>query len=263
MTSDKANTSLYEEIGDDKAFRERYGELIGSGMSAVIYARDGIVAKVYREGQPKRQVFQEAFSLAVVTELGIPAPQVYGVETFSGRTTLLMDQVSGKTVLDIMEENPEKTDECMDTIVKLQIEMHAVETTDFRPLKQVITGMILATSGLTEEEKVRLMALLKPLPEGLSICHGDFHGGNVLYDGESFRIIDWPEVTCGNPAADACRSYIDYLMCKGDYADLYLDKYCSASGKSREEILVWMPVMAGSLYGYLSAEGKKIIRKYF
>lgn len=262
MTSDEAK-NLFGEIGDDTAFRERFGELIGSGMSAVIYARDGIAAKVYREGQLKRQVYQEAFTLAVVTDFGIPAPQVYGVETVCGRTAVLMDQVRGKSLLDIMEENPEKADECIDTVVELQKSMHAVETTDFRPLKLALTGMIQASPSLTKEERERLQNNLLTLPDGLSILHGDFHGGNVLFDGESYRIIDWAEVTCGNPAADACRSYIDYMLYKEEYAEKYLEKYTKATGVTREEILAWLSVMAGSLYGFLSDEGKKRVRKFF
>src|SRR5512139_3195821 len=96
MKSNQMNTNRGHsgcgETGDDETFRERYGEEIGSGMSAVIYARNGIAAKVYREGQPRRQVFQEAFTLAAVEESGVPVPKVYGVETFRGRTALLMDQ---------------------------------------------------------------------------------------------------------------------------------------------------------------------------
>lgn len=263
MTNDNLNPSFYGDAGDDKAFRERYGEQIGSGMSAVIYARDGIAAKVYREGQPKRQVYQEAFTLAVVTEMGIPAPGVYGVETVCGRTTVLMDQVKGKSLLDIMVENPEKTDECLNTVVQLQMAMHVVETTDFRPIKMYLTGMINASPGITEDEKKRLLSQLNTLPEGLSILHGDFHGGNILYDGDSFRIIDWAEVTCGSPAADACRSYLDYIMLSEEHAEKYLDKYCKASGIHRKEVLTWLPVIAGSLYGFLNDEGKKIVRKYF
>ena len=263
MTSDDVKTKMFGEIGDDSAFRERYGDLIGAGMSAVIYARDGIAAKVYREGQPRRQVFQEAFTLAAVADFKIPAPQVYGVETLCGRTAVLMDQVCGRSLLDIMVENPEKAEECIDTVVKLQIMMHAVETTDFRPLKLSLFGMILASPSLNHEEKERLKALLTPLPDGLSILHGDFHGGNILYDGESYRIIDWAEVACGHPAADASRSYLDYFMYKEEYAEMYLEKYCSASGISREEVMAWLPVMAGSLYGFLSDEGKKLVRPFF
>ena len=67
----------------------------------------------------------------------------------------------------------------------------------------------------------------------------------------------------GSPFGDACRTYMDYAMGRMDVAEWYLQKYCAASGLSRDEILAWLPVMAGSIYGYLSEEWKKQIRWMF
>ncbi|WP_421910091.1 phosphotransferase family protein [Methanolacinia petrolearia] len=236
---------------------------MGSGQSAVIYARDGIATKVYREGQPKKQVYQEAFTLAVVKDCGIPVPEIYCVETFHGRTAVLMDQVRGDSLADLMLKYPEQTEEYMDKIVSLQKDMHDIRTTEFRPLKLVLFGTILASTGITEDEKKRLSSMLETLPDDLSICHGDFHGGNVIFDGKSYIIIDWAEVACGAPAADACRSYMDIFIMDEDIAEMYLDKYCTATGRSREEILAWLPVTAGSLYGYIGEDVQKKIGEFF
>jgi aminoglycoside phosphotransferase len=258
------NNNPTTEKDNDEKFRKRYGEKIGAGQSAVIYARDGIVAKVYFEGQPRRQVFQEAFALAAVEDLGIPAPRVYGVETFCGRTALFMDQIRGDTLMNIAKKFPEKAEECTDKVVELQINMHKTLTSDFRPLKMTLLGMILTSPGLTQTEKERLTKILGELPDGMSLCHGDFHHGNILVENGIYRIIDWAEVAVGDPAADACRSYLDILLIPDrDSADQYLMKYCAASGKTRDEILAWLPVMAGSLYGYMKEEVKKNIRSLF
>jgi aminoglycoside phosphotransferase (APT) family kinase protein len=117
--------------------------------------------------------------------------------------------------------------------------------------------------SLTPEEKERLTAMLAKLPEGIAICHGDFHGGNILFDGTTYTIIDWAEVACGAPAGDACRTYMDYYMGSREIAEAYLKKYCAASGLAREEILSWLPVTAGSIYGFMSDEWKKQIRHLF
>jgi tRNA A-37 threonylcarbamoyl transferase component Bud32 len=264
MSSISFNDPANEKPENDEEFRKRYGEKIGTGLSAVIYARDGIVAKVYREGQPRRQVFQEAFAMVTVGDLGTPAPKVYGVETFRGRTTLLMDQIRGDTLTYIEEKFPEKAEECMDKVVELQVAMHRTLSTDFRPLKMVLSGMIIASPGLTPEEKERLVGILAGLPEGMSLCHGDFHHGNILVENGTYRIIDWAEVAVGDPAADACRTYVDFLTLPNkDKAEQYLMKYCAASGRPREEILAWLPVMAGSLYGYLPEKAKKVVQMFF
>lgn len=248
----------------DEEFRKHYGEQVGSGMSAVVYARDGKVAKVYRPGQPPRQVFQEAFTLVAVEEQGIPVPKVYGVETYLGQTTLIMDQVKGESLGDIMLKSPEKTSECLDRVVELQVAMHKVSSTSFRPIKLVLAGNIMAAPGLDDAERKKLMAMLEQLPDGYAILHGDFHGGNILIDTTGYKIIDWAEVAVGDPAADVARSYMDYLMMdRKDLSEMHLAKYCAATGMSREMILAWLPVMAGSLYGFLSAEAQKILRPLF
>jgi aminoglycoside phosphotransferase (APT) family kinase protein len=263
MVDNNQNNSLFADIGDDKEFMEKYGEQIGAGMSAVIYAHKGVAAKVFRESQYRRQAFQEAFTMVVIETLNIPAPRVYGVETFQNRPVLLMDHVKGVSLNDIAIKNPEKTDECIGKVVELQALMHKSFSNDFRPLKMVLNGNIIASPGLSQEEKEQLISKLSKLPDGDALCHGDFHGGNILFDGKNYSIIDWAEVACGAPAADACRSYLDYIMGEMKYAEIYLDKYSALTGRSKEEVLAWLPVVAGSIYGYLSEEAKKIARKYF
>ena len=248
----------------DEEFRKRYGDLVGSGMSAVVYARDGIVAKVYRSGQPRRQVFQEAFTLVAVEEQGIPVPKVYGVETFKGRTVLLMDQVKGETLMDEMLRSPEKTSEVLDKVVGIQVAMHKVSSTQFRPIKLVLAGNISAAPGLDDAGRKRLIGMLGGLPEGLTVLHGDFHGGNILFDGTGYKIIDWAEVAVGDPAADVARSYMDYvMMSRKDLGEMHLAKYIAATGISREQVLAWLPVMAGSLYGFCTPEANKVLRTLF
>ncbi len=263
MVDSNQKNTLFADIGDDKEFRERYGEQIGAGMSAVIYAHNGIAAKVFRESQYRRQAFQEAFTMAVIETLNIPAPRVYGVETFQNRPVLLMDHIKGVSLLDISMENPEKTGECIGKVVELQASMHQTVSNDFRPLRMVLSGNIIASPSLSPKEKERLLTMLSELPDGNALCHGDFHGGNILFDGKNYTIIDWAEVACGDPAADACRSYLDYSMGQAEYEEIYLDKYSALTGRTREEVLTWLPVVAGSIYGYLSEEAQKVTRKYF
>ena len=263
MVNNEFTKTIYPEIGDDEEFRKRYGEQIGVGMTAVIYAHDGIAAKVYRDGQPKYMGFQEAFIQAMVEEMNIPAPRIFGVETFCGRTTVIMEQVKGTSLMDILLENPDKTDECLDTAVELQVAMHEKKIGEFKPFKKGLKNMIDASKDLRPEEKERLYTQLSGLPDGNSICHGDFHCGNIVSDGKSCKIIDWMEISSGSPEADACRSYLDYCIYPKNLEEKFLDKYCAASGRKRQDILIWLPVVAGSLYGFVSSGAKEKIRKFF
>lgn len=263
MAEDKNIPPAYAVPANDEEFKKRYGERVGLGQSAAVYAKNGVAAKVYRETQPHYQPFMEAFYIAMVSELGLPVPKIYAVETFLNQTAVVMDQVRGKSLYDIAMEDPSRIGETLDKVVEMQIAMHKVSAGVFRPLKMVLGANIAASPGLTTGEKDRLNKELARLPDGLAICHGDFHGGNILFDGKTYMIIDWAEVACGAPAGDACRTYMDYYMGSREIADAYLKKYCAASGLTREEILAWLPVTAGSIYGFLSDEWKKQIRHLF
>jgi hypothetical protein len=263
MADNSFESPSYPLLKNDEEYRKRYGDLVGLGQSAAVYARNGVAAKVYRENQPYYQPFMEAFYIAMAGEVGVPVPKVYGIETYLNLTSIIMDQVRGKSLNDIATEDPSKVDEALDKVVEMQIALHKMNVGIIRSLKVVLGANISASPGLTPEEKERLGGMLDGLPDGLALCHGDFHGGNILFDGTSYLIIDWAEVACGAPAADACRTYMDYYMGDRKDADTYLAKYCAASGLTREEILVWLPVTAGSLYGYLTDDFKKQIRHLF
>ena len=63
------------------------------------------------------------------------------------------------------------------------------------------------------EMKATVFEVLDSLPDGDRLCHGDFHPGNILRtDGEPV-IIDWPNVTAGDPTADYVRT--DLMMRMG------------------------------------------------
>ncbi|AGB02842.1 aminoglycoside phosphotransferase family protein [Methanoregula formicica] len=263
MAEEKTETPTHAPPKNNEEFKKRYGDLIGLGQSAAVYARNGIAAKVYRENQPHYQPFMEAFYIALVGEMNIPVPKIYAVESFLNQTAIVMDQVKGKSLYDIAIEDPSRIEETLDTVVEMQIGMHKVQIGVFRSLKNVLGANIAVSPGLTPDEKDRLNAMLAKLPDGLAICHGDFHGGNILFDGEKYIIIDWAEVACGAPAGDACRTYMDYYMGNREIAEAYLKKYCAASGLTSEEILAWLPVTAGSIYGFMTDEWKKQIRHLF
>jgi aminoglycoside phosphotransferase (APT) family kinase protein len=49
---------------------------------------------------------------------------------------------------------------------------------------------------------------LRFLPQGSSLCHGDFHPGNVLLGPAGPVIIDWADAGVGHPGADVARTAV-------------------------------------------------------
>jgi aminoglycoside phosphotransferase (APT) family kinase protein len=50
------------------------------------------------------------------------------------------------------------------------------------------------------------LRVLDRLPDGVSLCHGDLHPGNVLLTEDRIAVIDWPGATRGVPEADHART---------------------------------------------------------
>ncbi|MDO5843896.1 MAG: aminoglycoside phosphotransferase family protein [Methanocorpusculum sp.] len=257
---------------NEDEFSKKYGNLIGQGKTASIYEKDGIVAKVFIKEFPKTEIYHEAHIMTLIEAVGIQSTRVFGIETYLDRFVLKMNKIEGKALDDAFIDGDVTLEEFTDKLVEIETGIHKIHAANlgFMKKKDAFIRNIHWNKKLTDSEKSNLISRINELPDGDSICHGDFHGRNILTDGKNNIIIDWPEVSVGNPAADACRTYFDYkymvVYDKDNGVDpnmrdtvnklcgMYLDKYSKASGISKEDILVWLPIIAAALYGHVPNE---------
>jgi hypothetical protein len=59
-------------------------------------------------------------------------------------------------------------------------------------------------------------------------------------------LIDWPDASRGDPAADVCRSYLLLRLHAQDIAEPYLDAYCRITDVQKGKILDWLPYVAAA-----------------
>ena len=108
---------------------------------------------------------------------------------------------------------------------------------------------------INEDEKQRIKDILDQLPENNTICHYDFHPGNIILSSKGPIIIDWLNALVGHEAADVARSSMmlqshalppnaPEILIRREYRELfhqeYLREYLILSGKKDEEIKEWM-----------------------
>lgn len=85
--------------------------------------------------------------------------------------------------------------------------MHAVDAPRTIPaLRVALRQRIESTDRVPEHLARYALDSLDGLPDGDSLCHGDFHPANVLMAGETPVVIDWTAATRGDPAADVART---------------------------------------------------------
>ena len=69
--------------------------------------RDGeLCMKVFDETYSKADILAEAMNQARVEETGLHIPQVREVTVIDGKWTIMTDYIKGKTLAQLMEENP-------------------------------------------------------------------------------------------------------------------------------------------------------------
>ncbi len=211
--------------------------------------RDGDSAiKVFDEDYAKSDVLNEALNQARVEETGLPIPKILGVNMIDGKWAIVSQFIKGKTLAQLMEENPDKRDEYMERFVDLQLTIHSKKAPLLNKLKDKMNRKIDETD-LDATNRYELHTRLASMPKHTKLCHGDFNPSNIICgeDGIDY-VIDWSHATQGNASADAARTYLLFWLA-GDIegAEKYLDLFCKKSDTAKQYVQKWIPIVAASI----------------
>lgn len=221
--------------------------IIAERPRKTVYRDGDRCIKTFDESFSKADILNEALNQARVEETGLNIPRLRGVTTIDGRWAIEYDFIEGKTLAQLMEENPDKLDEYLNDFIDLQLKMHAERCPSLGKLKDKMARK-LKEADLDDTTRYDLEMRLNGLPTHAKLCHGDFNPSNIIVrpDGEMF-IIDWSHATQGNASADAARTYLlFYLAEKFELAEKYLDKFCLRSRTAKPYVQKWMPIVAAS-----------------
>lgn len=227
--------------------------------------RDGDrVIKVFSADKKKSDVLNEALNQARVEESGLHIPHIYDVTRLDdGRWAIVMDYVAGKTLAELMDENPAKTDKYLEQFVDLQIAMHEKKVPLLNKLKDKMMRKISETD-FSATVRYELNVRLESMPKHTKLCHGDFNPSNVIIDKEgNASIIDWAHATQGNASADVARTYLLFcLVGKQETAEKYLKLFCEKSDTAKQYVLKWLPIVAASQSVKGKPEEKEFLHKW-
>jgi aminoglycoside phosphotransferase (APT) family kinase protein len=225
---------------------ETIGRLLAAGNVAEVFEWGARVLKLYRSSTRKPMAFREAALHAAVEAMALPVPAVWGVLEVSGRWGIVFDRVGEGSFAERMREDPSVIPECLHALARLHARIHDQRAREIRNLKSNLATKIAGTGLLDEPLKQILLGRLADMPDGDCLSHGDFHPINVLGQNTRPMVIDWPDASCGDPAADVCRSYLLLKLHAEDIAEPYLDAYCSVTNMPRTKILDWLPYVAAA-----------------
>ena len=221
--------------------------IIATRKHKTVY-RDGDKAiKLFDADYSKADILNEALNQARIEETTLNIPKILGVNMVDGKWAIVSEYIEGKTLAQLMEENPEKKDEYLEKLVDIQLTIHAQKSPLLNKLKDKMNRKISLTD-FDATTRYELHTRLEGMKKHNKVCHGDFNPSNVIItaDGTPY-IIDWSHATQGNASADAARTYLLFnLSGDKDAADKYLDLFCKKSDTAKQYVQKWMPIVAAS-----------------
>ena len=212
-----------------------------------IYRDGDRCIKVFTEEYSKVDVLNEALNQARIEELGIRIPRVLEVTMVDGKWAIISEYIKGKTLAQLMEEDPDSRETYIRLFVDLQMQVHAHTCPLLNKLKDKMSRKI-AETEFDATIRYDLHTRLEGMPKHNKVCHGDFNPSNIIIteDGTPY-ILDWSHVTQGNASADVARTYLLFCL-NGDTesAEFYLNLFCEKSNTAKQYIQKWMPIVAAS-----------------
>lgn len=222
-------------------------EILAKRENKVIYRDGDKVIKVFNEGYSKANVLNEALNQARVEEAGLNIPRLHEVTKIDGKWAIVIEYIEGKTLEELMKENPEKKEEYIERLVTVQTEILSHRVPLLNKLKDKMHSKISMTD-LDATTRYELHTRLDATPKHNKVCHGDLHPSNIIItkDDKAY-IIDWAHVTQGNGAADAARIFLLFSL-EGDTegAEMYINAFCKKTDTAKQYVQKWIPIVAAS-----------------
>ena len=233
--------------------------ILASRPTKIVYRDRDKVIKVFDTSYSKADVLNEALNQARVEETGLNIPKIHEVRKTDDKWAIVTDYIEGKTLTQMMTENPERIDEYLELFVDLQMSVHAKTAPMLGKLKDKMNRKI-SEAKFDATTRYELHTRLEGMPKHKKLCHGDFNPSNIIItdDGVPY-IFDWAHATQGNASADVARTYLLFCLNKEEkLANKYLNLFCKKTDTAKQYVQKWMPIVAASQ----SVKGKPEEREF-
>ena len=236
-------------------------KIIGKGTNNEVYLSEDKAVKLFRKDYLKADVLHEAFIAAKIEETGLSLPCVHEVPVIDGRFAIVMDYVEGKTLAQMMEEDPDNLEKYVEQMVDIQLIMHNKKCSALPRLRDKLT-MRINEADLDETKRYEILTIMDGTPKHYKLCHGDFNPENIIISKGVPYILDWNHATQGNASADVARSYLWLSLYNEKAAELYMDKFCEKTGTEKRYVQQWLPVVAAARLSKRIPKEAELLRKW-
>lgn len=236
---------------------------ISKGTLKSVYLVDGNAVKVFEKEYPKADVLYEALNTARVEDTGFNIPKILEVSKVDGKWAITMEYVEGKTLYELMKENPKEVDKYIEQMVDLQLKIHQKRNPQLNKLKDKISRQIDELTCIDDATKYDLKSRLEGMPKHNKLCHGDFNPHNIIVDKDGqMHVVDWVHASQGNASADVARTFLLLSLDDKKIAAKYMDMFCEKSGTEKRYVQQWLPIVAAAQLTKNKPEEKELLFKW-
>ncbi len=180
---------------------------IARGRTAEILDwQDRQVLKLFYDWVPAGWAEREAQAARLVSATTLPTPKLLGELTLEGRPGLIYERVAGESLLKRLGSRPWRCARFAREFAGLQAAIHRQRGAGLPPYKEELAKTIRRLEGLPSGLQSAALDRLAGLPDGETLCHGDFHPDQVMVTAAGQVVMDWMTARAGQPAADVART---------------------------------------------------------
>jgi tRNA A-37 threonylcarbamoyl transferase component Bud32 len=239
-----------------------FKNLIASGEKVDVYQDGKTAIKIFKDQDAKQKALYEALTHSRVETTGLPIPIIHEVTVIDEKWAIMMDHIEGKTLHQVMKDDPAHIAQYISDMVDIQLEIHSKTMPLLSKLKDELSTQIKELSGIDDTKKYELLTRLESMPKHRKLCHGNFTPMNIIISDNKTYIVDWVAAKQGNASADVARTYLMLSLDFPEAAELYLDTFCKKSGTAKKYVQEWLPIVAAAQLTYDKPEETALLLKW-
>jgi len=183
---------------------------IAEGREAEMFAwGEGTILRLHRDPEAQQRTQWEAAAMKAAADRGVRVPVVHELTTVMGRPGLIMERIDGPDLLTLVGRQPWRVLWVGRVTGEVHAKLHAAKAPDrMLPLRETLRQWIRSSDRVPQHLAEYALEILDGLPDGDSLCHGDFHPANILMAGKTPVLIDWTIAKRGDAAGDVARTLL-------------------------------------------------------
>ena len=168
----------------------------------------------------ERKAARIALVLGIPTAISCDVVKVVDAEGSGVGFGAVYQLPDARSFSEILAEQPDQSDRCVSEFAGMLKQMHATEAPPGRLPDMKETALrqaALLQNLLPEEAGGKLLSLLREVPDGNHMLHGDFHTKNLLLQKDSVLLTDMDTLSVGHPVFDLGQIYAALIgWCESD-----------------------------------------------